>query len=371
MSGPADLRTAFHGADASATEATVPRTLEALVRQVREMARLEEGVRSSLAAAVAAEREAQGNRIVCAQESSSQDATAGDRHDGYDPFVGRIRAAVEAAVPAGATVAVVSKGDPKLLELGGGRRAWHLPQTASGVYAGHHPADGAAALEQLEALRRKGAQYLLLPGTSSWWLDHYAEFRRHLEGTCDRLHADDACAVYSLNGKGKPASQDVAARQARYQETIRHVRRIVEAAVPADAVVAVVSRGDANLIDFAGRRGWHFPQAPNGAWAGHHPADGADAIRRLRALRAKGARYLALPQTAFWWLEHYEPFKRHLEGRHHRLHADEMCVVFELRDEGTRRGKRGRRTPGRKASSASKGAATDRTQRRKAARRRT
>src|SRR5205085_1170358 len=101
-------------------------------------------------------------------------------HGAYEQLIARIRDAVAASIPAGATVAVVSKGDPKLLELAG-RRAWHLPQTPHGVYAGHHPANGAEAVAQLEALRAKGAEFLLLPATSFWWLDHYAEFRRHLE----------------------------------------------------------------------------------------------------------------------------------------------------------------------------------------------
>ena len=31
--------------------------------------------------------------------------------------------------------------------------AWHFPQTADGVYAGHYPATGEAAIAHLESLR--------------------------------------------------------------------------------------------------------------------------------------------------------------------------------------------------------------------------
>ena len=48
------------------------------------------------------------------------------------------------------------------------------------MYAGHHPADSEAAIHHLEDLRAAGRAYLV-PATSSWWLDHYDDFRNHLE----------------------------------------------------------------------------------------------------------------------------------------------------------------------------------------------
>jgi glycosyltransferase involved in cell wall biosynthesis len=98
----------------------------------------------------------------------------------YADLARRLREAVQKAVPPGATVLVVSKGDEQLLRLEG-RKGWHFPQDGTGTYAGYHPADSAAAISHLEALRRRGGQYLLLPGTALWWLEHYREFRQHLE----------------------------------------------------------------------------------------------------------------------------------------------------------------------------------------------
>jgi hypothetical protein len=110
----------------------------------------------------------------------------------------RIRQVVEQAVPMGATVAVISKGDGALLRLVG-RTGWHFPQTDRGAYAGRHPADSAEAIGQLEALRRRGAEFLVIPATSHWWLDHYQEFRRHLEACCIRQPVlDDSCVIYAL-----------------------------------------------------------------------------------------------------------------------------------------------------------------------------
>jgi hypothetical protein len=96
----------------------------------------------------------------------------------------------------------------------------------------------------------------------------------------------------------------------------------------------VVSRGDSELLRLTGRAGWHFPRAATGAYAGHHPADDADAIARLEAVRSDGAGYLVLPATAYWWLDHYTGFRRHLDARYRRI-ADRAttAIVFSLADE--------------------------------------
>ena len=65
--------------------------------------------------------------------------------------------------------------------------------------------------------------------------------------------------------------------------------------LPAGARVLVVSRGDEDIVDFARHRGEHFPQAEDGRYAGHHPADSAEAIAHLEALREAGAEYLVIP----------------------------------------------------------------------------
>jgi len=56
----------------------------------------------------------------------------------HDELLPRFRALVEGAVPGGATVAIVSRGDDELLELPDERRGWHFPQRADGVYAGYY-----------------------------------------------------------------------------------------------------------------------------------------------------------------------------------------------------------------------------------------
>ena len=52
----------------------------------------------------------------------------------------------------------------------------------------------------------------------------------------------------------------------------------------------------------------------DGTYAGHHPADSAEAIAHLEALRAKGAEYIVFPQTALWWLDYYDALRELLFG---------------------------------------------------------
>lgn len=97
----------------------------------------------------------------------------------YRDGIAQIRNVVRDTIPQNATVAVVSKGDEALLQLDG-RRAWHFPQSEEGDYAGYYPADSEEAIDQLEAVRRRGADYFLFPYTAFWWLDYYKGLKEHL-----------------------------------------------------------------------------------------------------------------------------------------------------------------------------------------------
>src|SRR5262249_10214189 len=99
------------------------------------------------------------------------------------------------------------------------------------------------------------------------------------------------------------------------------------------ATVVVVSKGDSELLKLNGHRAWHFPQDPNGAYANVYPAQSAEAVAHLEALREKGANFLLIPKPAFWWLSYYGGFREHLE-RCFRLAVkdEETCLVYDLGD---------------------------------------
>jgi GT2 family glycosyltransferase len=120
---------------------------------------------------------------------------------GYEDLVARLRALVEQHLPAAATVLVVSKGDDALLDLHG-RPAWHFPQRPDGVYAGYHPANSQEAIEHLEGLQARGGEYLILPETMAWWLEHYQAFAQYLTDQCVELVSqEDTGRIYALRGR--------------------------------------------------------------------------------------------------------------------------------------------------------------------------
>src|SRR6185503_11524755 len=104
-----------------------------------------------------------------------------------------------------------------------------------------------------------------------------------------------------------------------YRELISDIRSMVEESVPEDATILVISRGDDEALELGSRTAWHFPQEPDGTYAGSYPEDSAAAVAHLEELRARGAQYLLVPRTAGWWLEHYEGFAQHLQDRYRRL----------------------------------------------------
>ena len=125
-----------------------------------------------------------------------------DFYSAYQQLVRHIREVASEVLPEGSIVAVVSKGDKGLVELGIGRQGWHFPQNEDGVYLGYHPADSAGAISHLEELRGKGAGYLLFPGSALWWLEHYGEFRDYLDSHYRRVRDEEACVIFELSSAG-------------------------------------------------------------------------------------------------------------------------------------------------------------------------
>ncbi len=72
-----------------------------------------------------------------------------------------------------------------------------------GVYAGRDPANSNEALRFLESIKAKGAEYLVIPAKSFWWLDDYQEFRRHVEADYRAVVRDDnTCIIFHLLNHG-------------------------------------------------------------------------------------------------------------------------------------------------------------------------
>lgn len=351
-----------------------------------------------------------------------------ERYHHYQRLPARIREIAGHVLPRGATVAVVSKGDDALLQLDR-CNAWHYPQDETGRYRGYYPADGQEALAHLQELQARGADYLLLPSSAYWWLEHYDNFAHYLETAGTEVWCDESCIIYRLqrqdrgvvrltpaqqqpaihldalsameqtvrqkvhaleahlaqgelsgahaaeeqpdrvenlsqsaksrmslrrplrygsaqgqpdgpeaDGAAEPVSKSARPsgdsgrafrKQLAYPQTIANIRETVRAMVPPEMTVAVVSKGDDELLQLD-RPAWHFPRQEDGTYAGYYPATGSDAVEHLEALRAAGAEVLIFPNTAFWWLDHYEALQNYLASTALWVHKDEWCIIYRL-----------------------------------------
>ena len=136
------------------------------------------------------------------------------------------------------------------------------------------------------------------------------------EGSLGRLFADGShgallCANRArFERKWGIPWRPYARRQGSEYERVRERVRELVAGLPAGGPVIVASRGDDEILRFPDRPGWHFPQDPDGVYAGYYPADGVEAVAELERLRARGGRWFLLPKTSLWWLEHYRELER-------------------------------------------------------------
>jgi hypothetical protein len=181
-------------------------------------------------------------------------------------------------------------------------------------------------------LSERGAEFELLAASHGEEQQLRKQLEDELETARVELDAERQAAAVgtgSATGEGPATEPDDA-------DPVGDVRERVRELIPSGATVLVAAKGDESLLELNGTRGWHFPMAPDGRYAGYHPAGDTAAIAQLEALRARGADHLLLPATTLWWLDHYEGFRRHLDDRYVRLLEDEHCAIYGLRGEDRR-----------------------------------
>jgi hypothetical protein len=103
---------------------------------------------------------------------------------------------------------------------------------------------------------------------------------------------------------------------------------LIAASVPNDAVVAVVSKGDDELLELGSREAWHFPRGHTGEYTGIYPETSQEAVAHVEELRSGGASYFALPVTSVWWLDHYRGLRDYLETECVRVADDPDAGVI-------------------------------------------
>jgi glycosyltransferase involved in cell wall biosynthesis len=168
--------------------------------------------------------------------------------------------------------------------------------------------------------------------------DETAELRRRLAETEAELKSYRSKNVWlqaALTTERHGRQMLEATVSARYQAAIAGISDAVRFLIPDGATVLVISKGDQELmLSLGNRRAWHFPQSEDGSYAGYYPRDSAAAIAHLQSLIAKGGQFLLVPNTAFWWLEHYRDLAEWLAKVHTPVWQDERFAIYKLSHEG-------------------------------------
>jgi hypothetical protein len=129
----------------------------------------------------------------------------------------------------------------------------------------------------------------------------------------------------------KPATARSAELKQSYAKLVSTIQQLVKLTIPYPSTILVISKGDEELLDLGDHVAWHFPRAVNGKFAGCYPATSAEAIDQLEMLRIKGADYLLIPSTSFWWLEFYTNFTTHLQQNYRIVtYQEDVCIVYRL-----------------------------------------
>jgi GT2 family glycosyltransferase len=152
------------------------------------------------------------------------------------------------------------------------------------------------------------------------------------------IHAFQASVAEAIADSGPPNGRPsfTVGERLGHLEAKERIRAVVDAVVPVDAEVLVVSRGDDRLLQLGGRSASHFPHDEDGSYAGRHPADSDEAIRLLERARHRGASHLVIPEGDSWWLEHYAEFGRHLARYEPLTRAGASCRIFRLQEPAER-----------------------------------
>lgn len=110
---------------------------------------------------------------------------------------------------------------------------------------------------------------------------------------------------------------------------LRLARRELDGVLGPGSPITLADSGELSYDFSADRPVTPFPHRDGLYWG--PPADDAAACKELDALVSAGSRYLVVAWPAFWWLEEYPRFRRHLARSARCLLRNDRLVVFELR----------------------------------------
>lgn len=120
----------------------------------------------------------------------------------------RVRQIVRSTIPPHASVAVAAQYDTEIAMLDFGHsHVLSLGRTGAKGSGTTVTDDNQSSVRCLHQLRGQGAEYLLIPSSSYWWLDRFhGELKKHLDTSCRTVWDDRHCRIYALADETTPVS---------------------------------------------------------------------------------------------------------------------------------------------------------------------
>jgi hypothetical protein len=115
-----------------------------------------------------------------------------------------------------------------------------------------------------------------------------------------------------------------------YDPVVRGCRELVGRHTGQGDAVLVIAKGDPALLDLYGRATLNFPHHASRRYPGYAPPTATSAIAHLEALRLRGVRFLLIPDTARWWLDHYASFAAHVMDRYRVVDDEPAGLLVDL-----------------------------------------
>jgi glycosyltransferase involved in cell wall biosynthesis len=182
------------------------------------------------------------------------------------------------------------------------------------------------------AVRKVGEPqaFYRLHGGNDYSAQTFEEKVRRSAHFIDHIHAEGEkyCRRHSIE-----ADTDAWIRNSWFHKVSRAVGEM-QLAIPIGELLVLADEAQWGTgTTLAGRRVLPFMERDGVYWGS--PPNDAVAITELERLRASGAGYMAVTWPAFWLLECYPAFHRHLRSHFACLLENERLVIFQLLRAGT------------------------------------
>jgi 2-polyprenyl-3-methyl-5-hydroxy-6-metoxy-1,4-benzoquinol methylase len=129
----------------------------------------------------------------------------------------------------------------------------------------------------------------------------------------------------------RPTRAELAAVAANHewQNRILHSAHQIESILQSGEKFILVDENQFGSDFLAGRQPVPFLERDGNYWG--PPPDDATAIQEFERLRRTGAGFIVIGWPAFWWLDHYPEWHRHLRATFRLALENDNLVVFDLR----------------------------------------